>query len=596
MPMSDLEEAMDADVLVVGGGFAGAWAALRAAETSPDGSSVILVDKGYVSRSGASTMSGGVTTAPLPTDDLHEWVEELTKLGGYEADQEWAWKLCREQLARVQDLADWGVPIIRNDDGEIRRIASRGMLKVRAMQYSPRHAMELLREKALDAGVRLLDKVAIAELLTSDGRYPTRERICGAVGLNVSTGSPVVIRAKSVVLATGPMTQKGFRPIDNNTGDGFAMAYRAGGEFMDMEFSAGGTFEYVCRNIRFNNFNIAVGNGARLVNAHGERFMDRYDPVRFERSELSRVVAATYVELLDGRGPVFIDLRPCTDRFWEAVVNATSGRLGALFSDLIPNPREYPLPIEPTWSFWNGGRGGLVIDLNCRTNLEGLLAAGGVARNAAVGRHGSAGTPTAFAMVSGHQAGAVAALEAAERTHVPLDEVALARLLRDLTAAHRPAKPDTVDAFYDEVVDIVGSPLDLMVQSADTITESLARTRALRERVPEVSAQSFHNLVKFHDARNALDNFELIYASMLDRTESRESFYRQDFPYMDDVEWLCWHTARRDESGLEFNKVPIPFERYEFVPAERVRKLSPLAAIFSRDYDPSAYGVASVTP
>lgn len=592
--MDGVVEWLDADVLVVGGGFGGAWAALRAAQTVGEGASVILVDKGYVSRSGASTMSGGVTTAPLASDDLRSWVEELSRLGGYESNQEWAWKLLSDQRDRIQDLADWGVPIVRDPDGGIRRVASRGMLNVRAMQYSPQRAMEVLRQKALEAGVRILDKVAVSELLTSDGIYPTRGRICGAIGIGVRTGSPVAIRARCVVLATGPITLKGYRPIDNDSGDGFAMAYRAGGELMDMEFSGGGTFEFIWRNLPFNNFNIALGNGARLINAHGERFMERYDPVRYERSELSRVVAAAYVELLDGRGPVFIDLRPCSDRFWEAVAKARSGRRAALLSDTIPNPRENPVPIEPTWSMWNGGRGGLLIDLDCRTNLPGLLAAGGVARNAAVGRHGSAGTPTAFAMVSGHHAGWVAAREAATCSQVSPDPAAVEQLGRQLTAAYRPSEPDTVDAFYREVVQIVGSPLDLMVLSADTITEALARTRALRERLPEVSAATAHNLIKLQDARNTLDSFELIYSSMFDRTESRESFYREDFPYTDDQEWLCWHTARRSEAGLEFCKRPIPFERYEFQPKEPVRKLSTLAGIFRREYDPQAYEVESL--
>ena len=591
MSTNETELHTTADVLVIGGGFAGAWAALQAAQTT---NAVLLVDKGYVSRSGASTMSGGVTTAPLPTDDLREWVEELVSLGGYEADQDWAWKLCREQLDRVQDLADWGVPIVRNPDGAIRRIASRGMLKVRAMQYSPQRAMEILRAKAVDAGVTILDKLAIVELLTSDGQDSRPGRVCGAVGIGVQSGAPHVIRAKSVVLATGPMTLKGYRPIDNDSGDGFAMGYRAGGRFVDMEFSAGGTFDFIWRNMRFTNFNIALGNGAKLVNSQGERFMERYDPVRLERSELNRVVAAAYVEMLDGRGPVFLDLRGCSERYWEAVLNARSGRGGALFSDLIPNPRTTPLPIEPTWSFWNGGKGGLVIDLDCRTSLRGLFAAGGVARNAAVGRHGSAGTPTAFAMVSGRHAGDVAAKDSTLHDHAAVAPARLQDLCRFVTSALRPGETDTVDRFYDEVTSIVGSPLELMVQSAESIELALSRTEALRGRVLQVSAASPHNLVKFHDARNTLDNFELIYSCMLHRTESRESFYRTDFPLTDDEQWLCWHTVQKSDGGLAFAKEQIPFERYEFQPAEPSQKPSPLAAIFRRDYNPANYEVGSM--
>jgi succinate dehydrogenase / fumarate reductase flavoprotein subunit len=577
-----------ADVLVVGGGFGGVWAALSAAERTGN---VVLVDKGFVSRSGASTMSGGVTTAPLAGDDIRQWVVELTKLGGYEGDQDWAWKLCREQMERVRNLDEWGVPIVRETDGSIRRVSSRGMLNVRVMQYSPQRAMEILRERAVAAGARILDKISIVELLTSDLEYPTEKSVSGAVGIDVVTGECHVIHAKSVVLATGPMTLKGYKPIDNDTGDGYGMSFRAGGLFVDMEFSQGGTFEFVWRNFRFNNFNIALANGATLINVNGERFMERYDPVRRERSELNRVVAASYLELLDGRGPIFLDLRACDDHFWEAAANARSGRGSALFSDLIPDPRRNPVPIEATWSIGGGGKGGLVIDLDCRTNIPGLLAAGAVARNAAVGRHQSAGTPTAFAMVSGHHAGIVAAADAAQIEHATVDSERLDALCRSIMTPLDAEVEDSTNKVYREVVAAVGSPLDFMVQSDHSIKRVLSTLERLRLGLPTVSANSPHNLVKYHEIRNMLDSLELIYASMLDRTESRESFYREDYPMTDDVNWLCWHTARKLPSGLAFHKQAIPFDRYDLKPEAIVRTLSPLAAMFQHGYDPSNYDV-----
>jgi succinate dehydrogenase / fumarate reductase flavoprotein subunit len=581
-----------ADVLVVGGGFAGVWAALSAAERT---SSVVLVDKGFVSRSGASTMSGGVTTAPLAGDDIGEWVAELTKLGGYEGDQHWAWKLCREQMERVRDLDQWGVPIVREPDGSIRRVSSRGMLNVRVMQYSPQRAMEILREKAVAAGVRILDKISIVDLLTSDLNYPTVESVSGAIGIDVATGGCHVIHAKSVVLATGPMTLKGYKPIDTDTGDGYGMSFRAGGLFVDMEFSQGGTFEFVWRNFRFNNFNIALANGATLINVNGERFMERYDPVRRERSELNRVVAASYLELLDGRGPIFLDLRACDDHFWEAAANARSGRGSVLFSDLIPDPRRNPVPIEATWSIGGGGKGGLVIDLDCRTNIPGLLAAGAVARNAAVGRHQSAGTPTAFAMVSGHHAGIVAAADAAQTEHAAIDSDRLASICRRIVTPLEAGDEDSTNRFYGEIVAAVGSPLDLMVQSDRSINRVLSALERLQIRLPSVTANSPHNLVRYHEVRNMLDSLKLIYASMLDRTESRETFYREDYPMTDDAVWLCWHMAQRLPGGIAFRKEAIPFDRYELKPNSSVRTLSPLAAMFQHRYDPSNYD-ADVKP
>ena len=153
----------------------------------------------------------------MPGDDLGQWVKELTQLGGYEGDQEWAWQVLRGQIDRVNDLDEWGVPIVREEDGRIRRVPTRGTIDIRVMQYSPQSAMEKLRERVLAAGARILDKLAIVELLTSDLEYPTKGRVCGAIGIERATGDCHVIHAKAVVLATGLMTMKGYRPVDNDS-------------------------------------------------------------------------------------------------------------------------------------------------------------------------------------------------------------------------------------------------------------------------------------------------------------------------------------------------------------------------------------------
>src|SRR5438876_9445706 len=125
----------DADVLVTGGGCAGLWAAIGAADL---GQRVVLVDKAYVSRSGCSTMCGGVTTAPMPGEDLTPWVHELVQKGGYLADQDRTWQLLNDQRQRIADMDGWGVPMIKDESGKIRRVRSRGMTEVRCLQFNPK--------------------------------------------------------------------------------------------------------------------------------------------------------------------------------------------------------------------------------------------------------------------------------------------------------------------------------------------------------------------------------------------------------------------------------------------------------------------------
>ena len=453
-------DVLETDVLIIGGGFAGCWAALRAADIK---ATVTLVDKAYVSRSGASTMSGGITTCPFDSDDLDVWAEEFIVRGSYMCDQRWTYQLLEGQRDRIKDYIRWNVPISRNADGTIRRFASRGMVNVRGMQYQPKVAMRELRRQITARGGRILDRLFITELLTADGEWPTRTGIAGAVGFDVYTGRFVVIKAKRTIVSTGMIAMKGTHRVDNDCGDGAAMAFRAGGRLVDMEFTFGGTFNVLMKKFDFPSYNVAVAHGARLINARGERFMQKYDPERLERSELSHVVAAFAKEIVDGRGPVFVDLRHVDDYYWIDIAKLHRGG-SILLTDHVPDPKTNPLPIEPTWGMWASGRSGLQIDLGARTNLYGLLAAGSVAKNDATGTHASAGSPTAFCKVSGWHAGGTAAMESRECQHAVVGSDVLRMLQeRALAPLRWPSGRKGPDDLHDDLARLEASVVNGMI-------------------------------------------------------------------------------------------------------------------------------------
>ncbi|HVZ51395.1 MAG TPA: FAD-binding protein [Pseudolabrys sp.] len=582
-------EQIVANVLIIGGGFGGIWAALRAAELTDK---VVLLEKAYVSRSGASTISGGVTTCPLDSDDLSKWVAEFVTRGGYMCDQDWTWQLIEGQRERVKQLSDWGVPISRNERGEIRRFSSRGMIDVRCMQYSPKAAMEELRRQAIARGVRIVDRVCVTDLLTSDGHYPTKGAICGAFGFDTRSGECIAVSAKQTIIATGAMSMKGQHQIDNVVCDGVVMAYRAGARLVDLEFSFGGTFSLLMGKYTLGSYNVAIAHGAQLINAKGERFMAKYDPVRYERSELARVVAAFAKEMIDGRGPVYVDFRNCDDSYWTdlSVVQPSRGP-SVLVSGLVPDPKTSPLAIEPTWGLWNGGRSGLMIDLKCRASLPGLMAAGVAAKITATGTHASAGVPTAFAMTSGYCAGEAAA-ELANDMAEARPPNGLLDMLAERTRAplHRPVGRVTADRLHDELVLLESSVVETMPLDAAKLARMVARTQEVTAEAGAAGAADVHDLVKLIEARNIAECARLVYQSALDRTESREQFYRADFPETDDDEWFCWHGLTRTEQGPSFDRQPIPFEKFPLQPpAMRPKHLSPIAAIMSGSYDPKHY-------
>ncbi|ROZ74969.1 FAD-dependent oxidoreductase [Ramlibacter sp. WS9] len=581
-------DVIDSDVLVIGGGFAGVWAALRAAEL---GAQVVLVDKAYVSRSGASTMSGGITTCPLPEDDLDSWVEEFVVKGDFMCDQAWTRKLLEGQRQRVMELAEWGVPIVRDEEGKIRRFTSRGMVKVRVMQYTPKLAMEALRREAVKQGVRIIDRFCITDLMTSDNAYPTSGSITGAFGFDVKSGACTAFRAKQTLLATGMLNIKGIYKVDNDTGDGVAMAWRAGARLLDMEFTFNGHFSLVMKQYNLGSYNVAVANGARLVNRHGERFMGKYDPIRFERSELSRVVAAFVREIASGNGPVYLDLRYCVESYWatlKVLSDASGGTI--LLSDKIPDPRVHPVPIEANWGLWAGGQGGIGIDIDCRTNLPGLFAAGSNARNPATGTHASAGSPTAFAMNSGFFAGEAAAREAATMDLPVLAAGQLQELAEKAVAPlERAAAGITVDSLHDELSTVAGDITQSMEWSEPKLKTMLARADSLHSKAGATGASSVHDLVKLHEARNVCENLRVVYLSALDRTESREWVYRSDFPVTDDDNWFCSHGMRSTSDGSLFERLPFPPGSPALTRAKQPPRPSPIAAIFAGTYEPSLY-------
>ena len=567
---ADEATCLTTDVLVIGGGLAGCWAALRALE---HGAKVIVADKGYVSRAGCSPMSGGVMTGPTPQDDLDVWADEFVHSGGYMNNQDWLESFLEDQVERVAELDRLGPVIIKDENGSIRRIRSRGMTHVRCLQFNPKKTMALMRAALESRGCTILDRLHVADLLSGpDGA------VIGAAAFGTRSGEAFVIGAKATVITSGPFNVKGRNVVDNVCADGHALAYRAGAELCDMEFAFGGTFSIMQRKYKFPAYNVALGHGAQLINAAGERFMERYDPQRLERSELPQVIAAFLNENLAGRGPVYIDLRHTDDNF-VADLRAVRGDTWAdeLVTGRIKDFRTRPVLIEPQWTVWSH-RCGIRVDLACATNVAGLYAAGSVVKNESMGTHASAGSPTAFCGVAGTRAGTAAALHA--RESVAANDLAdratpvIERLRRTL-ACPTGIRPN--EAFA-EIRRILGTPLDCMVLSGERIAEIREGIAELRQRCDCLVAPDPHELVKGEEARAFLEAFDLSMAGAAARTESRESFYRTDHPYTDNENWFCWHVATKGDTGPSLRRERIPVERYRrAVPPLPPRALSPLA-------------------
>ncbi|MDP2727137.1 MAG: FAD-binding protein, partial [Dehalococcoidia bacterium] len=556
----------DVDVLVVGGGLAGCWAAIRAKEFTDK---VVLADKAVVAMSGASPFTNQML-APYPEGKLDEWKQEIVELGGYLGDQDWVDLLVTKQVERIKDLISWGVPFQKDAAGNFRTAVGRGHTKS-VMYLLKGHAlMETVKKHLLDVGVELNERVMITDLLTSDGQHPTQGRIVGAVGLNTRTGEPIVYRTNAVVIASGQMgCRMRVTYVHNLTGDGTAMAYRAGAELTGLEFCTRGNVSHFEKKYHFGGQSLFQGLGGRFINALGEPFVEKYDPILKNRAKLSLVCQAFVKEALEGRGPNYLDMRTFTEEdvatLWRVLPTVMKAFEGAGI-----DIRKRPVEVTPVLAMNStSGDGGLRINTRCEASLPGLYGAGAATCNLAHGSGAVASINLAYCNVAGYIAGENAANYSKAAGSPKIDDRQLSAFKETVLAPTKRTAGIRPDDFFHKVHEIVLPARAIMVKNEKRIKEVLERLAQLDKELPNIQAVDAHDLVKANEARNITTMAQLIFRAALERKESRGWHYREEYPYRDDVEWLKWIVVKQGKGGAEVRLVPVPLEKFPLKPPER---------------------------
>ena len=289
----------DHDVLVIGAGLAGQRAALAAAE---EGVSVGIVSKVHPVRSHSNAAQGGINAALNPGDSWESHAFDTVKGSDYLGDQDAIEIMTREAPEEILHLEHLGVTFHRNEEGKLGTRAFGGASQARTYYVADitgQAIMHVLYEQLMkfsDAIARYEEWFSTALALDDDGNC------CGVVTRNVADGTMELFRAKAVILATGGNGQV-YQPTTNAlicTGDGIAMAYRVGAKLMDMEM-----IQYHPTTLAGKGFLItegARGEGAHLLNANGERFMEKYAPNKMELASRDVVSRAEQTEINEGRG------------------------------------------------------------------------------------------------------------------------------------------------------------------------------------------------------------------------------------------------------------------------------------------------------
>jgi succinate dehydrogenase / fumarate reductase flavoprotein subunit len=553
-------ETLESDVLIVGGGFGGLWAALRASEL---GSSVTLVDKSFAGKSGHSYFASGARMVLLPEDSLDDYIYDITLGNEWLVEQDMVQAIFEGSYERLKDLESLGISF-RQENGTYTWTRARGTQNVKNLwlkQGTAADEVTLLRKKAISRGVRFVDHVYIYDL-AKDGD----NGIAGAIGIGVKEPRNYLFKAKSVILATNSGSYRGHHLACELQGTGPFMAYDAGAQIKNPEF------HYI--NIRparheIEGSGILPAIGARWVNGRGTHFMDAYDPVLKDRAPSSKIVTAAAKEAMKGNAPISIDVRGMTDEERERfrILMVSHGWQPILFEKCRREEGYDILKDNIEWQpAYESNKLGVDTDLDGKTSLPGLFAAG-MART--LGINPFTGWSIASCTWSGYRAGESASRHAQRSRARTIDLTYVSEKQRKFEEPLQNKSGTDPDTLVYELQKIL-FPVDvLIIMSEPGLKQALKQVLALKEKqLTRLKAKDTRALIKAKETQTMVLSAEMSLRAALMRNETRENiFYREDFKKPDNKNWLKWIIVEKGKNEeMSFTKRDIPFEKYRFRP------------------------------
>src|SRR5579862_1995957 len=557
--------AIDTDVLVIGSGAAGMYAAIEAAR---NGAKVLLADRSLIGRGGATVMAQMTVACALGEEVPDSWQDhyaDTIAAGRGLCDEKLAQLLCEDGPDCIRELDHWGVGWARKD-GHITATMAPGHDRPRCVYVDfintgPAVSKTLRTAMARNPAIRKAGDLCVVDLITSDGE------VTGAVAYHLGTGAPVVIAAKATVLATGGLTRLYRRnsASANMGGDGYALALRAGATLIDMEFVQFFPIGHLAPRlvgmdpIMWDPFRYKLGG--RLLNGRMEEFTSRYGSDEDGKYVLTRDLAtyAILKEVEAGRGSphggAYLSFAHCGAAALRDAFGPVIDRLASNGIDLTAMPVE----VAPIAHYHMGG---VKADAGMATDVPGLYAAGEVV-GGANGANRLSGNAITEALVFGRRAGKSAAARA-KRTALPTlrahDAGAALDLVRATGKGRDPDKSSAgAIAFLQQVMADDAGPL----RTAATLQRALANIQSIAadfgERPPGDGAAFDLERLDWFDLRNMLAVAGAVVQSALNRTESRGAHQREDFPTML-PRWQMHQTVRWRDGALRIGLAPAAAE------------------------------------
>ncbi len=566
--MSISTNVLSTDVLIIGGGISGLYAANKAAD---QGARVLIVEKSTTGWGGQMPLSGGFF-AYVPPDKAEDLIEYYVAEGEYLNDQAMTEAVVKNLLPCAEEVAGWGMnSLAKGFDGKLLVTAGTIGFPQRDM------VMPMMLKRAMQRNARVLNKVYMVDLLRDD------ERVVGAVGFHYQTGDFYVITAKTTILSCGGCMYKTRGLWHTNCGEGVAMAYGAGAEMRNAEF---GNMFNVANRYTMDDAGGSIGAARTFgVNEGGERMMQKYPEINapegirrgggmLASGRSSRIVRAWAKEIEAGRGPIYLDLTTEEARSRMPALFDLSGRSrGSLHLGYASRMRRVGVDITKQKVEWvivpEFHEGPVRINANGQTTVKGVYATGDLAW------HGSAfvgamdwhiGVPQGLCMVTGFWAGSHAGKTALSLPENKLSSSQVESLKKRIYA---PLDAKGMYSPYDaikEIQQVVFKLKNSFLKSRDRLEKALGAIENIKSKFHDLAARDSHELVRCHEARNMATCAEILYRASLARTETRGSNVREDYPERDDRNWLSWVIIKKEGEEAKVRTEPIPIERYRYKP------------------------------
>jgi len=569
-------EKIKTDILIIGMGGAAQLAALNAFDANPE-LKILIVTKALRGKGGCSRMvQGGFNVVLNPSDSHDKHLKDTLKGGQFINNQKLAKTLVEQATPTLKEMETrYGCFFDRNPDGTVHQKAFAGQSFDRTVHKGDLTGIEIISrttEQILKRNIPVLEEHRALDLLTDD----CGKQVTGALVLDLKKGTFVVVEAAATLVATGggPTHYRFCAPGPEKRVDGLAMLYRAGAWMLDMEMVqfhptgliipgsvvAGSLLEEGLR-----------GAGAHLINADGERYMQRYAPESMERATRDVVSRSSYLEMMEGRafdhGGVHIVAAHLGADFVEKNFPGMCQRCRIFGYDLARKP----VPVSPTAHYMMGGA---AIDTGGRTSLERLFCAG----EDSGGIHGAnrlGGNGIADSCVYGRLVGK-AAVEYVRTEKGKVPETASNQIKALISYYLEPFDRSTGDGPFelrDRLQELNWNNVGVVRNDKD-LSAAVEEFRSIKEEASKIRIQGVraYNMPwnEYISLLNMLEVSEMVAQSALKRKESRGAHYRSDYPERNDEYGLFnIFLHKSDNQTPIFDKRPV---KLDYLRPEEINK------------------------